>query len=363
MKSPTILAIAILFAGLAIPTVADAQAKKPRFSSKELERRFDELKKSSPKVQEAAENLPNTNELKQAFNKALEGKLDKQLEAEAKRLAEGIPSDSESARLNADEFMKRAREFAPNEIKRIEESEVARKLKARTGDTPPEISEEGRALANVTFTAVGGGSIKLPDATQVAWNGERTPIEGHGPAPGRTPYTFAEMEARRKKNIEEINITSTGGAIFAENPEELGKRLPGQSAGPIAIFQEIVFVDHPEFKIDCDELTIFLRPDATNNEENAPPAQPDSDVADESLQKAIATGREVTVQRILQNKLEIGKAKRLEYDGDNGDVVLIGEAQVQREDNLLEGERIILPQNGAARLPDGAKLNILRARN
>ncbi|MEM0895743.1 MAG: LptA/OstA family protein [Verrucomicrobiota bacterium] len=364
MKLPFCLTLTILLAGVSVPTDTNAQAKKPRFSSKELERRFDELKKSSPKVQEAAENIPDTDKLKQAFNKALEGKLDEQLEADAKRLAEGIPSESDSARFNANEFMNRAREFAPDEIKRIEESEIARKLKAGAGDKPPEIPEEGRALANVTFTAVGGGALQLPDVTTVAWNGERTPIDGHGPAPGRTPYTFAEMEARRKKDIEEINITSTGGALFAENSEQAGRKITINHPGPIAIFQENVFVDHPEFKIDCDELTIFLRPDATNNEEEAPPAAANEAVADESLKRAVATGREVTVQRIVGEKLEIGKARRLVYDGDNGVVTLIGDAIVQRGgSNNLAGPEIVLPPNGEAYVNGGSTLRIERVRN
>ena len=360
MKSqhPILIALFLFFAGTAL---TNAQSKKPRFSTKDLEKRFEELEKKAPK--EARDKLPDNDQLRKAFDavdEALKGKLDKQLDEEAKRMAEGAPSNSDEARARSDALMKRAKEFAPDAVKRIEDSEIANRLKNKALPKEPEVSEEARELANVSFVVAGGGSIKLPDLAKVSWDGSRTPIEGHGPAPGRPPLTLAELNAKKKKNLEEINITSTGGAIFAQTPGEIGRSNIGKTPGPIAIFEENVFVDHPEFKIECDEFTVYLRPDADG--EGKEGAAPPANVEDKSILRAIATGREVKVQRLLGDKLEIGKAKRLVYNGDNGDVILIGQAQVQKEDNLLEGEEIVLPKEGAARLTKGAKLNILRVR-
>ncbi len=365
MKIKNILTASLAIAVFAAP-LAEAQNKKPRFTKKDLERRYKEFEKASPKLREASGQL-NDDQLKKAFNavdEALKGKIDKRLEDEAKRLTDDKPADSEEARKA---LMDRAREIAPEDMKRIEESAIAQKLQNKVAPKPPEVPAEARKLANVTFTAAGGGSIKLPDMARVSWDGKRTPIEGHGPAPGRPPYTYAEMQERKNKDVQKIVITSTNGAYFAQDAETLAEDTDWQNLGrpghPIAVFIENVFVDHPDFRINSDELIVYMRPGATSEEEGEEAPAAPAGVSNEKIREIIATGREVTIQRMVNGKVEVGKARRLEFDGNSGNTILIGDAQVQRASgNWLQGNRIILPENGTAEVLDGARLEIFQIR-
>jgi lipopolysaccharide transport protein LptA len=153
------------------------------------------------------------------------------------------------------------------------------------------------------------------------------PVEGKGPAPGAKPVPQAEIDKARSKKGEEkkeVEIFAQGGSVF-------------NSKANLVVFDTNVVVKHPAFDLVCDKLIVFLKSGAEEG--------------DSALDKAIATGKKVTVQKIGEDgEVQIGQARKVTFEESNGDVVLEDWPQVQTGNTLIlakeQGTIIILNQNG-----------------
>jgi lipopolysaccharide export system protein LptA len=135
-------------------------------------------------------------------------------------------------------------------------------------------------------------------------------------------------------------ITSTSEASFDEKARK-------------ATFVGDVQVKDPEFTMTSERLTAFLRRSAVDNGgakqekpagdsggEKAGKADDQADKTDKAgkasgaLERAVAEGNVVFVRETVDESGEktrsTGKAQRAEFDGDSGDVTLIGWPQVQQ---------------------------------
>ena len=98
-----------------------------------------------------------------------------------------------------------------------------------------------------------------------------------------------------------------------------------------------VVVNHPQFDLVCDKLIVFLKSAAEDGES--------------ALDKAIATGKRVTVQKIGEDgEVQIGQSRKVTFEEASGDVVLEDWPQVQTGNTLIQakeqGTIIVLNRNG-----------------
>ena len=144
----------------------------------------------------------------------------------------------------------------------------------------------------------------------------------------------------------------------------------------IAIFTGEVFVVNPDFNLNCDKLTVYLKhdekPAAAAADAKAKPAA-DAVPAVKSkggLEKAIAEMTNGGKVIITQEKKEadgtisrsIGKAERTEYNAMTGEMVLIGWPEVTQGFNSSkateEGTRMIMKREGTMRTIGRSKVII-----
>lgn len=122
-----------------------------------------------------------------------------------------------------------------------------------------------------------------------------------------------------------------------------------------ATFVGDVTVKDSQFTLTCEKLTAILRKGSTSNS----PADKEAG----GLERAVAEGKVLIVQEKPDEKGRIvrymGKAARVEYDADTGNVTLIGWPQIQQGINTQvateEGTRMILNKNGQLKTIGGSK--------
>jgi lipopolysaccharide export system protein LptA len=182
-----------------------------------------------------------------------------------------------------------------------------------------------------------------------------------------------------------------GTPIAAKKGEEV-KKAKGQTEitsleatfdqkGMVAVFLREVVVKDPEFTVNCDRLTAYLkkakngaeRPAATPAPENRAPASPPpanpppanplpgksaDDPKGGGLDHAIAEADPGNVVIITQDKVEsdgsitknIGKGRKVTYDSATGNIVLTGMPNIQQGINLFvatdESTVMTLNRNG-----------------
>ena len=165
------------------------------------------------------------------------------------------------------------------------------------------------------------------------------PIEGNGPAPGAKPIPQAERDKARSNGgaDKEVEILAQGGSTF-------------DSKANLVVFEQDVVVKHPQFDLVCDKLIVFLKKQSEDEEDSA-------------LDKAIATGKRVTVRKNGANgEVQIGQARKVTFEGKNGDVILKDWPQVQTDTRLIQAKSqetiIILNQDGKMKIngPSTTKL-------
>jgi lipopolysaccharide export system protein LptA len=146
--------------------------------------------------------------------------------------------------------------------------------------------------------------------------------------------------------------------------------------GPVAVFLREVVVKDPEFTVNCDRLTAYLKKGKNGTERpaanpapanpapaNPPPASPlPGKLPDEpkggGLERAIAEADPGNVVIITQDKVEsdgsitknIGKGRKVTYDAATGNIVLTGMPNIQQGINLFvatdESTVMTLNRNG-----------------
>ena len=157
------------------------------------------------------------------------------------------------------------------------------------------------------------------------------PVAGSGPQPGAKPKPVIESQGAKKKKEEEkeeVEILSQAGCTF-------------DSKANLVVFEEDVVVKHPQFDLICDKLIVFLKKNASEGES--------------SMEKAVATGKRVTVQQVdAEGDVQIGQARKVTFEDATGNVILEDWPQVQTGTKLVQakeqGTVIILNQDGKMKI-------------
>ena len=118
-----------------------------------------------------------------------------------------------------------------------------------------------------------------------------------------------------------------------------------------AVFVGDVMVKDSQFTLTCEKLTAVLRKGKEKEGSGG------------GLERAVAEGKVVIVQEKPDEKGKMvrymGKAARVEYDAESGDVTLTGWPQIQQGINTQvateEGTRMILNKNGRLKTIGGSK--------
>jgi lipopolysaccharide export system protein LptA len=175
---------------------------------------------------------------------------------------------------------------------------------------------------------------------------------GTGDPLTKAPLSIGDTESgKRDKKAPE----TTGEKKPAGATEITAKEASFDQKSRQAVFAGDVVVKNPEFTINCDKLTAFLKADGKQAGATAPkgsngtaakptpappPAPPGEKKKDTGgLEKAIAEGN-VT---ILQEKVDaegnltrnIGRSKRAVFESATGDVILTGRPEVQQGINTI----------------------------
>lgn len=191
-----------------------------------------------------------------------------------------------------------------------------------------------------------------------------------------------------------------GTPIAAKKADEPSKKPKGQTeitslevtfdqSGPVAVFLGEVVVKDPEFTVNCDRLTAYLKknkndgknpagkPAANPPPANPPPASPSPgkppapEAKGGGLERAVADANPGNVVVVTQDKVEsdgsisknIGRGRRITYDAGSGDIVLTGMPTIQQggKQFVATDERTVmyLNRNGHAKI-DGPSKTILK---
>jgi hypothetical protein len=167
--------------------------------------------------------------------------------------------------------------------------------------------------------------------------------KGAAPASGVATTKDANLAAA-PKGPSKIVITAEGAGYF-------------DSKTSMGVFTEDVIMDHPQFHMNCDELEIYMKkaaakpkaiaPALDENGKPIPSAKPATEPPPESeeegsLEKAIAKGRRVVINKLTENgEPQVGVCRHATYIGiatsiyEVGDVILRDMPQVQRGRSLI----------------------------
>jgi len=182
-----------------------------------------------------------------------------------------------------------------------------------------------------------------------------------------TPISTKENAEPAKKAAGQTEITSLE-ATFDQKES-------------VAVFLGEVLVKNPEFNVNCDRLTAYLKKKKNNSERpaaNPPPANPPpassgvgkpaaNDPKGGALERAVAEANPGNVVIVTQDKVEsdgsitknIGKGRKVTYDSATGDIVLTGNPNVQQGINLFvatdESTVMTLNRNGRVKFAGPTK--------
>jgi lipopolysaccharide export system protein LptA len=198
-----------------------------------------------------------------------------------------------------------------------------------------EVAPEGKSIVAQSAAAP---ATTAPDAASVAKQAgsvKRTAAVAAGSAPQPQPLPATPLNPATKKEPERTVITSQGEAFFDSK----------QSMG---VFTDDVVVVHPQFHMTADVLEIYM-----NKEEKKPatdakadakaPDSPKPDgggmaVGDNNINKAIAKGRKVVIQKLSETgEMQIGICRHATYIGATGEIVMRDYPQVQRGKSVIIG--------------------------
>lgn len=189
---------------------------------------------------------------------------------------------------------------------------------------------------------------------------------------GLIPLTAKKEEKPQKEGTGTTEITAREAAFDSKTNH--------------AVFLGAVVVKNPQFNVNCDKLTAFLKKDGKEaakpgaDDAKTPaatpvatpaPSTPAQKKADDpstgGLDKAIAEGSVVITQEKLdaEGKLvrNVGRSKRAVFDSNTGDITLTGNPQVEQGINtviaLEESTVMILNREGRMRV-NGLHRSVIR---
>ncbi|CAN5232623.1 hypothetical protein BH23VER1_BH23VER1_18230 [soil metagenome] len=188
----------------------------------------------------------------------------------------------------------------------------------------PELS--AAAAAQLAGQALAGVGASPPD-------GET----GVPTAPDRVVVPPRKIREPAPNDIEKGSVIITSDSAFFD------------ATNKIAIFKGDVFVDHPGFDIWCDTLEVFFKksagevsgaaPAGAAPAGDAPAGEGEGEDVGSEVEKIIATGREVRIEKqSTDGTLQIGKCRRAVYETETGNINLYIWPQVQKDKNLLIAE-------------------------
>ena len=211
----------------------------------------------------------------------------------------------------------------------------------------------------------------------------------HPPLLGKTETGLASSIPPRK------SLGHEGTPLANKQGDEPAKKAKGQTEitsleatfeqkTMVAVFLGEVVVKDPEFTVNCDRLTAYLkkkkegadRPAANPPPANPPPAnsgvgKPSDDSKGGGLERAVAEANPGNIVVVTQDKLEsdgsvtknIGKGRKVTYDAATGNIVLTGNPNIQQGINLFvatdESTVMTLNRNGRVTF-DGPTKTILK---
>lgn len=196
-----------------------------------------------------------------------------------------------------------------------------------------EVAPEGRTLvaqsaAAPAMTAPDAGSVAKPASVKRA-------AVPNGASPQPQPLPATPLNPVKKKEPERTVITSQGEAFFDSK----------QSMG---VFTDDVVVVHPQFHMTGDILEIYMNkedkkpaPVVKPGEDPAVAPKPEPDglpIGDSNINKAIAKGRKVVIQKLSETgEMQIGICRHATYIGATGEIVMRDYPQVQRGQSVIIG--------------------------
>jgi lipopolysaccharide export system protein LptA len=318
--------------------------RKP--SAAEVEKRRIAFEEAMKKIEEA--------EIKQAKDKAAQAERAEAAKAAQVALRESVAAEAaaDGAGVNREADLKRvsAQAFAVGIAAKTQPVVPAVKV-------PPSVPPVKVPPAKVPPTKVPPTKVpptKVPlivPPVQGAPKGG-VPVEGHGPAPGLDPKPVVSPGEEEPRA--ETVIDADGRAIF----DGSGRFGPDYQ---VVIFEDNVRVTNPEFIMTSDRLTAYFKQPEKKPLKPGEVPSASEEPADEGkkLERAVATGREVTVRKTIEGgDDQIAKARKATYFADRNEVMLEIWPQVQRGKNLviakskdtvivLKGEEMIV--NGPVR--------------
>ena len=155
------------------------------------------------------------------------------------------------------------------------------------------------------------------------------PAGGATSAPEKTKP--AASAAKAGKGAKETVIEADGRVIF-DGSGRFGKEHQ------VVIFEDNVVVTNPEFVMKSDRLIAYFKRGAEEGAEpeGAEGAEPAKEEGGNQLERAVATGREVVVRKLIADgEPQIAKARKATFFADRQEVMLEIWPQVQRGKNLV----------------------------
>lgn len=213
-------------------------------------------------------------------------------------------------------------------------TETPKKDDSKLQQALSEVAPEGKTLVAQSAAAP---ATTAPDAATAVKPGavKHTAAAGSGSAPQPQPLPATPLTPTTKKEPEHTVITSQGEAFF-------------DSKNSMGVFTDDVIVVHPQFHMTADVLEIYMNkeekkeaPPGKPGEGQAPAPKPDAKslpVGDSNINKAIAKGRKVIIQKLSETgEMQIGICRHATYIGATGEIVMRDYPQVQRGKSVIIG--------------------------
>lgn len=249
--------------------------------------------------------------------------------AKADSSAEALKREAEKAadRGQIDKLVEKAKQSqsAPTE-------ETPKKDDSRLQQVLAEVAPEGRTLVAQSATAP---AMKAPDAASAVKPSSVKHTAAAGSAPQPQPLPATPLNPATKKEPEHTVITSQGEAFF-------------DSKNSMGVFTDDVVVVHPQFHLTGDVLEIYMNkeekkespvPKSGDGQPSAPKPEAGSlPVGDSNINKAIAKGKKVVIQKLSETgEMQIGICRHATYIGATGEIIMRDYPQVQRGKSVIIG--------------------------
>ncbi|CAN5915983.1 hypothetical protein BH11VER1_BH11VER1_28490 [soil metagenome] len=223
------------------------------------------------------------------------------------------------------EKAKQSQSVPPTELPKNDNSKLQQALS--------EVAPEGKAL--VAQSAAASPTTAPDAASTVKASAVKLTAVAAGSAPQPLPLPATPLNSTTKKEPEHTVITSQGEAFF-------------DSKNSMGVFTDDVVVVHPQFHMTGDVLEIYMNKEekktdtpAKTGENQVPgpkPAANSMPVGDSNIEKAIAKGKKVVIQKSSETgEMQIGICRHATYIGATGEIIMRDYPQVQRGKSVIIG--------------------------